>query len=107
MSVIEIIEMSITMEAIGICSENLLFAKLQSDYPMLYERFPNRRNFNKRRKKLQGRIDQIAVDMADELTLNDSTFIVDSIPAPICRTVRASKLRMMKDDVDFQPAYAV
>ncbi len=58
--------MSITMEAIGICSENLLFAKLQSDYAMLYERFPNRRNFNKRRKKLQSRIDQIALDMADK-----------------------------------------
>jgi hypothetical protein len=54
------------MEAIGICSENLLFAKLQSDYAMLYERFPNRRNFNKRRKKLQSRIDQIALDMADK-----------------------------------------
>jgi hypothetical protein len=72
---------------------------------MIYERFPNCRNFNKRRKKLQSRIDQIALDMADELALNESTFIVDSTSAPICRTVRASKLRIMRDDVDFQRAY--
>jgi len=43
--------------------------------------------------------------MAEELTLNEHTFIVDSTPAPICRTVRAPKLRIMKDDVDFQPEY--
>jgi hypothetical protein len=43
--------------------------------------------------------------MADELILNESTFIVDSTPVPICRTVRAPKLRIIKDDVDFQPAY--
>lgn len=102
---IEIIALSITMEAIGISSENLLFSKLQSDYPFLFERFPNRRNFNKRRRKLQDKIDKIALDMAEELSLNERTFIVDSTPAPICRTVRAPKLRIMKDDVDFQPAY--
>lgn len=43
--------------------------------------------------------------MAEELSLNEHTFIVDSTLAPICRTVRAPKLRIMKDDVDFQPAY--
>jgi hypothetical protein len=74
---IQIIAMSITMEAIGICFENLLFAKLQSAYPMLYERFPNLRNFNNRRKKLQSKIDKIMLDMAVELALNESTFVVD------------------------------
>jgi len=43
--------------------------------------------------------------MADVLSFKESTFIIDSTPAPICRTVRAPKLRIMKDDVDFQPAY--
>jgi hypothetical protein len=40
-SYIEIIALSITMEAIGISSKNLLFSKLKSDYPFLFERFPN------------------------------------------------------------------
>lgn len=102
---IEIIALSITMEAIGITSENLLFSKLQSDYPILFSHFPNRRNFNKRRKKLQVKIDQIALEMAEVLTKDEDTFVMDSAPSPICRTVRAPRLRIMKDDIEFQPAY--
>ena len=102
---IEIIALSITMEAIGISSNNLLFSKHQSDYPFLFERFLNRRNFNKRRRKLQDKIDKIALEMSEQLSLNKSTFIVDSTPAPVCITVRTPKLRIMKDDVYFQPAY--
>lgn len=102
---IEIIAMSITMEALGIFSENLLFSKMKHDYPALYELFPNRRNFNKRRRKLQSKIDQISIELAEELTKEEHTYIIDSTPSPICRTVRAPKLRIMRDDIDFQPAY--
>ena len=102
---IEIIALSITMEAIGIFSENLLFSKMQCDYPGLFQFYPNRRNFNKRRRKLQPKIDQISIELAEELTKDEQIFIVDSTPAPICRAVRAPKLRIMKDDLDFRPAY--
>jgi hypothetical protein len=54
---------------------------------------------------LQPKIDQISIGLPEELTKDEQIFIVDSTPAPICRAVRASKLRIMKDDLDFRPAY--
>ena len=58
---IEIIALSITMESIWITSENLLFSKLQYEYPALFHHYTNRSNFNKRRKKLIREIDEIAL----------------------------------------------
>lgn len=100
---IEIVAMSITMEAMSISSENLLYSKLKTDYPLLHERFPDRRNFNKRRRKLRERIDEVASNVASFLTEDKSTYVVDSCPAPICRTVRAPQLKILKEDLDFQP----
>lgn len=101
----EIIAMSITMEALGIRSESALYSFMKSESPALFQRFPDRRNFNKRRRKLKDKIDESSFQLAKEISTGTDCYIVDSMPLPICRTVRAPSLKVMKEEQDFQPTY--
>lgn len=88
LSDLSVISLSITAEALEICSENLLWAKIKKDYA---EQFPDpghRASFNRRRKQLRS-ILLICTDlMAQNIPVEDDILIIDSIPIPTCRIIR-------------------
>ena len=61
---IEVVALSITAEALGIDTENLLFSKLKKDYSKDFPKLLHRCNFNRRRKKLNGYIALVAGNLA-------------------------------------------
>jgi hypothetical protein len=101
---IEIIAISFSAEAMGICSENHLFSILKNDFPHYNKSLPDRTRYCRRRKKLQPFIDLLSARLADDLSESESTFIIDSMPLPICRFARCSRLKIMREDLDFMPA---
>lgn len=103
MSDLGIIAMSICAEALGVDSENHLYSKLKSDYPSLYCKLPHRTNYNRRRRRLVDEIDHISVQISDLLNKDCKTFLIDSMPVPICRHVRSKALKIMKEDPDLLP----
>ena len=101
---IEIVALAFTAEAMQIDSENMLFSILRNSYPQYCKTLPDRTNFNRRRRFLQPFIDQLSEKLSIELSEGEKTFIIDSMPLPICRFVRCNNLKIMKDDLDFLPA---
>ena len=49
-------------------------------------------------------IDPLSEKLSDELSEGEQTFIIDSMPLSICLFERCSKLKIIKDDLDFLPA---
>jgi len=94
----EVIALTISAEAIGLVSENFLFIKLKSDYIELFKKLPHRTTYNRRKRKLMDRIEQLSQKMSEQMTTNSTTCIVDSMPLPVCRTVRSKFLKILKDD---------
>lgn len=94
----EVIALTISAEAIGLDSENYLFLKLESDYKELYQKLPHRTNYNRRKRKLMDRIEYMSQKMSDAMTENTTTYIIDSMPLPVCRTVRSKFLRILRDE---------
>lgn len=99
LSDIEVIALTISSEALGIDSENLLFIKLKSDYNEMFTRLPHRTNFNRRKRKLLERIEQMSQYLSDIMIENTSTCIVDSMPLPVCRFARSKFLKILQDDM--------
>lgn len=100
---IEIVALAFTAEAMQIDSENMLYSILRNSYPQYCKTLPDRTNFNRRRRFLQPFIDQLSEKLSNELSEGEETFIIDSMPLPICRFIRCSNLKIMKDDLDFLP----
>ena len=101
---IEIVAIAFAAEAMQIDSENMLFSIFKNDFPHYNESIPDRTNFNRRRRILQPFIDLLSERLSLELTADEDTFIIDSMPLPICRFARCGKLKIMKEDLEFQPA---
>jgi hypothetical protein len=100
---IQIIAMSVLAEAEGIDSENLLFAQLKSCHPEFYASLPDRTNYNRRKRKLRDKIDEMAIYFSSKMTGPSDKYIVDSMPIPICRIARAKRCRIMRDDLQMLP----
>ena len=98
-----IMALSILAEAIGVDSENYLYSKLKSDYPALFCQLPHRTNYNRRRRQLVNEIDELSGKVAEMLNKDCTTYLIDSMPIPVCRHVRAKGLKIMKEDPDLLP----
>jgi hypothetical protein len=99
----QILALALTAAALEIQSENLLFLKLKSDAPALFERLPDRCNFNRRRRLLFPYFDLLSFEISTQLLDGIDIYIADSMPLPICRLVRKNKLKILQDDPNFQP----
>jgi len=88
MSDLQIISLAITAECTQITSENLLWAKIIKDYPHMFPHLVHRTTFNRRRKMLREIILLCTEKMAEMMVVKDESFVVDSIPIPICKIVR-------------------
>lgn len=103
MSDIQLVALSLTAESLSIDSENYLFNKLKHEYFHDFFVLIDRRNFNRRRKKLSGFISQFGVKVNNIINPNCAKFIVDSMPLPICKNARKMRISICMDDSDCLP----
>jgi hypothetical protein len=103
LSDIQILAISLAAESLQIASENALYFLLEVQFPDLFRLFPHRTNFNRRRKALRAVFDEFATLLADDLTAPSNRYIIDSIPLPICRFARFSRLKIMQANPGLGP----
>lgn len=101
MSDVEIISLSITAECLGIDSENLLFSKIKKDYSANFPNLIHRTRYNSRRKKLYRWIVYCADIWSEHISSDQDTFIIDSIPIPICKLSREKTSTVCRKDTDY------
>jgi hypothetical protein len=104
LSDVQIVALSCTMEALGIDSENLLWSKLKTDYSSLFPRLICRTRFNRRRRRLQPRIEAVQTKVAVCLAEESEVLVVDSIPIPVVKLARESTYTSFKQSFDTAPA---
>ena len=99
LSDLEIICISLSAEALQIDSENLLWSKIQTDYPKLFKALPHRTRYNIRRKKLNELMVKLLDKISSSIKIEDEFLIIDSMPIPTCKIVRekSSKACRRKD----------
>lgn len=74
---VHIITLALLQEALGIDSEGWFWSKIQTDYHTDFSGLPHLTNYNRRRKRLAGWIEQLA------RRPDEDTFVMDSIPVPV------------------------
>ena len=100
----EVIALSLLAECYMIHSENYLFKKLNK----IKTRIPHlidRSNFNRRRKQLSNYTELVRRSLVSKLTFGEDTFVIDSMPLPICRFSRAKRARICKQHYESAPAF--
>src|SRR5690606_10152068 len=103
MSDCEILALTLAAESIGIDSENYLFGKLKSDYAADFPQLIHRCNFNRRRKSLGRYLQQLNQHLSNQLNEGENTFIVDSIPVPVCKIIREKSSKICRDSFETSP----
>lgn len=102
---LEVIALSITAEACGIDSENLLFNRLNNECPGKIPNLISRRQFNVRRKKTMYLGEDIRKLIANHMDGGEFLFAIDSKPIKVCQNVRAKRCTMGKEDFEHAPAW--
>lgn len=100
MSDLEIISLAITAECLGIDSENLLWAKIKKDYSARFPHLIHRTRYNSRKKSLQHWILYCADIWGEEISSDQDTFIIDSIPIPTCKLSREHSSTICRKETD-------
>ena len=100
---IQIIAIVLLAEAEGIDSENLLYARLKAEHPAFFCSLPHRTNFNRRKRRLRDKTDELSALMAAKLQSEHDVHIIDSMPLPVCRFARYRQCRIMHDDLSMLP----
>ena len=96
---LEVIALSLTVEAMSINSENCLFVRLQT----CKNEFPNlisRHQYNIRRKLTKKLCNSIRECIANKIDSTESYFCIDSIPIEVCRKSRVSRCKLGKQKYD-------
>lgn len=106
MSDIQIITLSCLAESMSIDSENWLFGKLRSGYPKLFPNLIHRTTYNRRRRKLSEKTAQLSKQVCLKFSGDDSEYVIDSIPVPICQKPRIARLKICRDDELVLPSTA-
>jgi hypothetical protein len=94
MSDCEIISLSLTTESTGNDSENYFFGKLKSTYSADFPNLIGRSNFNRRRKRLRCKIDDLNQTMADFLNEGENAY---SILVTICQIVHEKRSKICRE----------
>lgn len=98
-----IIALAVSAEALGLDSENYLFGLIKSSYPQLAKMLPDRSNYNRRKRRLKPQIELFASRLAKLIKSPIDIGIIDSMPLPVCRKARASRLKILSEDADMVP----
>jgi hypothetical protein len=101
----QIIALALAAHICGFNSENHLYKFLEESRSPLLEGLPCRQSFNRRVKRLRDCADELAIHLSEAITAADAPVIVDSTPLPICRYVRAPRLRICQDQLSCLPNF--
>ena len=96
MSDLDILNLSIASECLGIDSENLLWSKIKKDYLSKFPNLVHRTRYNARRKALSEWLIYCADIWSEQISGEETTFIIDSIPIPVCKIVREKSSRVCR-----------
>lgn len=99
----EVIALSLCQECLGIDSENWFLAKLKSDYRGDFPNLVHITNYNKRRKRLTSRTEQVNRRLAGVLNEGEGVFMVDSVPVPVCKLAREQQLKVCRHNFETAP----
>jgi hypothetical protein len=88
MNDLSIVSLAMTAECLEITSENLLWFKINKDYPDLFPNLIHRASFNRRRKNLCELIARCIAALGNKLISEDEVFTIDTFPVPVCRIAR-------------------
>ena len=102
---VDLITLSLVAESLSINSENLLFAKLRSEYQEDFPLLIDRSQFNRRRKHLAKFINIVRETLVQKLLPAEDTFILDSMPVEICKFTRAKRIKICKESIETAPEY--
>ncbi len=100
----EVIALNLTAECLMIDSENYLF-KLLDNYRHVFINLIDRSNFNRRKKNLFNYMSVIRKYLAKSLTEGENTFVIDSMPLPICKFSRAKRVKSCKESFETLPDF--
>lgn len=78
----------------GIDSENDLFRKL----PKVFDTRIERSVYNRRRRRLANKLDEIRLKLASYFNEFEDYFVVDSMPLEVCKLSRSSRSKICKED---------
>ncbi|WP_129041308.1 IS982 family transposase, partial [Chryseobacterium sp. CH21] len=91
---LEVVSLVLTAEYMGIDSENHLFRQL----PGLISEKIERSVYNRRKRKLYLKINEIRLKIAQSFNEFEDCFIVDSMPLEICKISRSARSKICKDE---------
>lgn len=103
MSDLEVIALAVAAESTSIDSENLLFAKLRSNYLDDFPQLISRSRFNRRRRSLKTQILELAKRISMTMGMDSDIDLVDSVPCPIVRNSRERTFKICKENPEFAP----
>lgn len=104
MNDLQLVALSLCMEALGIDSENLLWTKIKKDYASLFPNLIDRSRFNRRRKRLHAHIAQVQTIISQKLQHKSKYMIIDSVPVPVVKMAREKSFRAFRKDFESAPA---
>lgn len=97
----ELIALSLAAESLGIDSERYLFKRLPDTLLGKIDRSV----FNRRRRNLRFKVEQIRQKIAHQVMPSDSHHIIDSMPLEVCKFSRAKRSKVCRDSVEVAPNY--
>jgi len=71
-------------------SEHYLFNMLHKNYKAQFPNLIDRSGYNRRRKKLFHLKQRVRCYLVNKMAYGEDTFIIDSMPIPICQSSRAN-----------------
>lgn len=101
---LEIVALSLSIESIGLDSENYLFSKLR-EYSEYFPHLISRRQFNDRRKFVSDLCSTIRERIVNEIDAGENYFCVASNPIEVCHIARAKRCKIGKSHYDKAPAF--
>lgn len=96
-----LIALSLASETLGIDSERFLFKQLPESLEGLIERSV----YNRRLRRLSGKIECIRQVVVERLEPESAVYVVDSMPLEICKLSRAKRSRTCQEDEYSSPDY--
>lgn len=101
---VEITAQSLYQEEMGYCRERDFFIFLIERHPEIASKLGTRRNYNNRRRKVAILCEKIRQKLSAALrSRDDSIYLVDSMPLPMCRQSRRKRCRIMQEREVGQP----
>ncbi|MDV4023052.1 IS982 family transposase [Elizabethkingia anophelis] len=90
---VELISLALTAEFMGIDSENHLFRHI----PVTIRQKIDRSVYNRRKRRLANKIDEIRIKLARSFNEFENIFIIDSMPVEVCKLSRSGTSKICKD----------